>query len=235
MDKTSLGDRMKNNYERRGRTYLTRRVPIILRLDGKAFHTFTKGFERPYSQKLSDLMTDTAMFLCKNIQGVKLCYTQSDEITILLSDFDTITTDAWFNYETSKMNSVAASFATGIFNRLYDGANLAFFDCRAFSVPVEEIINVFRWRFQDWRRNSIQMLAQSEFSQKQLHKKNTKEMIDMVRDKAGVSWHNDIKALWKNGTMLYKKEGEWIKDTDCEFISKPIFQGFINELLGENK
>jgi len=235
MDKTSLGDRMKNNYEKRGRNYLTRRIPVILRLDGKAFHTFTKGFTRPYSKELSDLMTDTAKYLCQNIQGAKLCYTQSDEITILLTDFDTITTDAWFDYETSKMNSIASSLATGIFNKLYDGDNLAFFDCRAFNIPLEEIINVFRWRFQDWRRNSIQMLAQSEFSQKQLHKKNTKEMIDMVRDKTGFSWYNDLDSLWKNGTLIYKKKGIWVKDTNCEYIAESGFQEFIDNILGENR
>lgn len=118
MKKDSLGNRMKEYYEKRGRKYLTRRVPVILRLDGKAFHTFTKGFERPFSQELSDLMTDTALYLCENIQGAKLCYTQSDEITILITDFDKLTTDAWFGYETSKMNSIAASMAGAVFNDL---------------------------------------------------------------------------------------------------------------------
>lgn len=150
--KDSLGDRMKNNYENRNKTYLTRRVPVILRLDGKAFHTYTKGFERPFSKPLSDLMTDTALFLCENIQGAKLCYTQSDEITILITDFDKITSDAWFGYESSKMNSIAASMAGVLFNDLAKRRGTgkdkyAFFDCRAFNIPEAEVANCFRWRY----------------------------------------------------------------------------------------
>ena len=95
--KDSLGDRMKENYENRAKTYLVRRMPVIIRLDGKAFHTFTKGLKRPYDEIFHNTMNATLKHLCENIQGCKLGYTQSDEITLLLTDYDTLTTDAWFD------------------------------------------------------------------------------------------------------------------------------------------
>ena len=90
--KDSLGDRMKENYENRAKTYLIRRMPVIIRIDGKAFHTFTKGFDKPYDEVFHQAMNETLRFLCKSIQGCKFGYTQSDEITLLLTDYDTLTT-----------------------------------------------------------------------------------------------------------------------------------------------
>ena len=115
--KDSLGDRMKSNYENRAKTYLVRRQPVILRLDGKAFHTFTRGLKRPYDEIFHKAMNDTLMTLCESIQGCKVGYTQSDEITLLLTDYDTLTTDAWFDYAVQKMCSIAASTATLAFNK----------------------------------------------------------------------------------------------------------------------
>lgn len=115
--KDSLGDRMKENYENRAKTYLVRRMPVIIRLDGKAFHTFTKGLKKPYDVIFHNTMNATMKYLCENIQGCKLGYTQSDEITLLLTDYDTLTTDAWFDYSVQKMCSVAASMATMAFNK----------------------------------------------------------------------------------------------------------------------
>ena len=115
--KDSLGDRMKENYENRSKTYLVRRMPVIIRLDGKAFHTFTKGLKKPYDEIFHNTMNATMKYLCENIQGCKLGYTQSDEITLLLTDYDTLTTAAWFDYSVQKMCSVSASMATMAFNK----------------------------------------------------------------------------------------------------------------------
>lgn len=117
MKKDSLGDRMKEYYENRSKTYLVRRMPVIIRLDGKAFHTFTKGFMKPYDVVFHNTMNATMRYLCESIQGCKLGYTQSDEITLLLTDYDTLTTDAWFDYNTQKICSIAASLATLAFNK----------------------------------------------------------------------------------------------------------------------
>lgn len=125
--KDSLGDRMKENYENRSKTYLVRRMPVIIRLDGKAFHTFTKGLKKPYDEIFHNTMNATMKYLCENIQGCKLGYTQSDEITLLLTDYDTLTTDAWFDYSVQKMCSVSASMATMAFNKFFsDEVNKAY-------------------------------------------------------------------------------------------------------------
>lgn len=117
--KDSLGDRMKENYENRAKTYLVRRMPVIIRLDGKAFHTFTKGLKKPYDEIFHNTMNATMKYLCENIQGCKLGYTQSDEITLLLTDYDTLDTDAWFDNSVQKICSVSASMATMAFNKIF--------------------------------------------------------------------------------------------------------------------
>ena len=118
-NKDALGDRMKQNYENITRNYLTRRIPVIIRLDGKAFHTFTKGMRKPFDDVMTKTMQDTMKYLCEHIQGCVLGYTQSDEITLVLTDYATIKTDAWYGYNIQKMASVAASMATLAFNAAY--------------------------------------------------------------------------------------------------------------------
>lgn len=119
MDKTTLGDRMKNNYENITRYYLTRRMPVIIRIDGRAFHTFTRGFKKPFDDILVNTMQDTMKYLCENIQGCVLGYTQSDEISLVLIDYAEITSDAWFGNNLQKMCSVSASMATLAFNKFF--------------------------------------------------------------------------------------------------------------------
>lgn len=130
MDKTTLGDRMKNNYENISRYYLTRRMPVIIRIDGKAFHTFTRGFKKPFDDILVSTMQDTMKYLCENIQGCVLGYTQSDEISLVLTDYAELTTDAWFGNNLQKMCSVSASMATLAFNKFFSGRVQEFmYDC----------------------------------------------------------------------------------------------------------
>lgn len=117
--KDALGDRMKENYENRSKTYLTRRVPVMIRIDGKAFHTFTRHFNKPYDEVFHKAMNETLKYLCENIQGCKFGYTQSDEITLVLTDYDTLTTDAWFDYSVQKMCSISTSMATMKFNQAF--------------------------------------------------------------------------------------------------------------------
>lgn len=121
MDKTTIGDRMKNNYENITRYYLTRRMPVIIRLDGRSFHTFTRGFKKPFDDILVNTMQDTMKYLCENIQGCVLGYTQSDEISLVLTDYAELTTDAWFGNNLQKMCSVSASMTTLAFNKFFSG------------------------------------------------------------------------------------------------------------------
>ena len=107
-----LGKRMKEFYEAVPKTRLVRRTPVAIRIDGKAFHTFTRGFAKPFDEVLGRAMRETMKYLCENIQGCVLGYTQSDEITLILIDYKKLTSSAWFDYEVQKMCSIAASMAT---------------------------------------------------------------------------------------------------------------------------
>lgn len=115
----SLGDRIKEFYENRAKTKLVRRMPVIIRLDGKAFHTYTRGFVKPFDKRMIETMQETTLELCKNIQGCVFGYTQSDEITLILVDYNDIDVSAWYDYEVQKICSVAASMATLYFNRIF--------------------------------------------------------------------------------------------------------------------
>ena len=117
--KDGLGDRMKEFYEFRAKTKLVRRMPVIIRLDGKAFHTFTRGFAKLFDKRMIEAMQETTLELCKSIQGCVFGYTQSDEITLILVDYNAIDVSAWYDYEVQKMCSVAASMATLAFNRIF--------------------------------------------------------------------------------------------------------------------
>ena len=198
----SLGDRIKSNYEDRSRNKLVRRTPVIMRIDGRAFHTLTKGCVKPFDEQLSLCMLETATELCKQIQGAKLAYVQSDEISILITDFDKLETDAWFDYNIQKMCSIAASIASVKFTQLF--GKTAHFDCRVFNIPKEEVCNYFIWRQKDWERNSLQMLARATFSAKQLHKKGRNEIQDML-DLKGISWLN-LDEKWKNGSVIMNND-----------------------------
>lgn len=197
-----LGNRMKDFYESRTRYKLPRRTYTIIRIDGKAFHTYTRGLVRPFDEKLTQDMNEVAKFLCEEIQGAKFAYVQSDEISILLTDFDKLNTDAWFDGNIQKMVSVSASIATAKFNELRP-SKMAFFDSRVFTMPnYMEVANYFVWRQQDAVRNSIQSVAQSLYSDKELLKKSTSEMQDMCFDK-GLNW-NDLNPMYKRGRLIEK-------------------------------
>lgn len=174
------------------------------------------------------------MYLCKNIMGCKLGYTQSDEITLVLTDYDTPTSEAWFNYGVQKMCSVAASMATLAFNKAFEKATRDFrrrvnncftctdeeiklasayekaidvgamFDCRAFTVPEDEIVNCFIWRQQDATRNAIQMLGQTHFSSKELHQKSQSDIQDMLMLQKGINFNN-MPAEFKRGVCCIRK------------------------------
>lgn len=203
--------RMKDNYEKRSKTFLTRRIPVIIRVDGKSFHSFCRRFKKPYDEQLNVALNQVMLCLCKDIQGVKFAERHSDEISLLLTDYDTIATDAFFDYSVQKICSVVASIATSEFCRQlvlkslridnrYDSIwqkvnpllelceSWPRFDARCFNIPEQEINNYFWWRMLDAKRNSISMVAQAYFSHKSLHCKSSDEMQEMLWQEKNINW-----------------------------------------------
>ena len=201
--KDSLGDRMKRyEMEIAGQRMLPR-LPILARLDGRAFHTFTKGLDRPYDANFSQCMIHTMMGLISRYNAT-LGYTQSDEITLYWAN-DDIESMMPFDGRYQKFMSLLASTATVLFykrvltwlpEREFTSPE---FDCRAWQVPNEqEVYHNFLWREDDATTNSLQMAAQSEYSHKELHKKGRAELHEMLFRK-GINW-NDYPAFFKRGT-----------------------------------
>lgn len=198
----AIGDRIKGNYEKRCRHELTRRMPVVIRVDGRAFHTYTRGMERPFSQTLIDAMVTAAQEVGKEAQGFKAGYVQSDEASFLLTDYDTLQTDAWFGYVQSKVETIAASVMTATFNRSIDREKDALFDARAFSVPREEVVNYFLWRAMDWERNSVSMYCHANFSARQMHGQGKADQHEMLHS-IGKNWATDLTAQQRNGTWIF--------------------------------
>jgi tRNA(His) guanylyltransferase len=249
--KDALGDRMKANYEDRTRISLPRRSYTIIRIDGKAFHTYTRGMIRPFDDGLIDDMDATAAYLCKNIMGANFAFVQSDEISILLTDFEDIGTQSWFDSNLQKTCSVSSSQATRAFNEArlkrngVDAMKWAEFDSRVFQIPQKaEVENYFIWRQQDATRNSISSVAQNLYSNKELHGKNIDEQQELIFQK-GINW-NDYSSKYKRGRMIVKEtyekapeddKGQTAMRTRWVTIGVPIFtqdRNFLGERIPNN-
>ena len=240
-----LGTRMKTFYEQIPKTKLMRRTPVAIRIDGKAFHTFTRGFKKPFDEILIKSMQETMKYLCENIQGCVLGYAQSDEITLILVDYKNLNSAAWFDYEVQKMCSIAASMATMAFNRAFEknwqntypldsinseNAELvntyitasdkgAMFDARVFNIPKEEVTNLIYWRQLDATRNSIQMVGQANFSHKELQNKSCNDIREMLVTQKGIDWW-DFPTYKKFGSCCIKKQYEDTTEDEGAFITR---------------
>lgn len=215
----TLDDRMKDYYEHAYRHYLTRRTPVILRIDGKAFHTYTRSYEKPFSMLLNNIFIEATKETLKEIQGAKLAYHQSDEISILITDYDNLETDAWFGYNIQKMVSVAASiftfhFNVGVLNNVLGAitflgtrSHKAMFDARVFNIPKEEVCNYFIWRQQDCIRNSIQSLGTDNFSQKELQNVSCDQIKEKLLKEKDINWETFLSPSFKYGNTIWTKDG----------------------------
>lgn len=200
----NIGNRFKTNYEGPACHHLTRRTPVVVRVDGRAFHTFTRNFPKPFSIEFADSMVSAAMYVASQMQGFKLGYVQSDEVSFLLTDYDNFQTEPWFGYRKSKVETISASLMTAAFARCMRlcGVNeLAAFDARAFNVPESEVVNYFLWRAQDWARNSVMMYAQAHFSHQLLQKCSVADIHEMLHSK-GLNWTTNLMEDERNGTYL---------------------------------
>jgi tRNA(His) guanylyltransferase len=206
MKRDELGNRMKRNYEIPWRHYLTRRVPVIVRVDGRAFHTLTAShFKKPFDQKFIDAMHVAATCLAGDAQGFKLGYVQSDEFSFVLTDYDNLQTDGWFGYCQNKIESISAARMTFAFARCLRLAGInanVEFDARAFNIPESEVANYFLWRVRDWHRNSVSMYTRSFYSHRKMEGRGVRQMHEMLH-KVGRNWTIDLTDEEKNGTFLF--------------------------------
>lgn len=222
--KDSLGDRIKSQYEDRTRIMLPRRTYTIVRVDGKAFHTWTRGLARPYDTTLMLCMDEAAKKLCKDAAGSEFAFVQSDEISLLLTDFRKPESAAWFDGNLQKLASVCASIVTAAFNIAVAQSGLpkdpdATFDARAFVIPDPvETDNYFRWRQKDAERNSVAMLSQAYASAKQLHGKGREAQHDIIHE-AGDNW-NDHPASFKRGRAIVYRDMRWIVDHETPVFTR---------------
>ena len=245
----TLGDRMKI-YEDVSNYKLVRRMPVIVRIDGRAFHTLTRDLNKPFDLNFISVMEQTMKELCENVCNCVLGYTQSDEITLVLVDYKNIETQPWFDNRVQKMASICAAMATVAFNKnLYKltkgelghiNSNeelwlleskffKATFDARAFNIPQYEVTNNLIWRQQDATRNSILSLAQSLYPHKQIEGIKCNQLQDKMFTEKNVNW-NDLETRLKRGSCCIKNdEGNWFIDYET-----PIFtenRDYIEKLI----
>lgn len=205
----SLSERMKV-YERAQSTSAMRKTPLIIRVDGKAFHTLTKNLcspSEPFDSRFISAMNRACVSVAEQMQGFKLAYVQSDEATFCLTDYDNVESQPWLGYRVQKLVSISAALMSVAFNKYFNPcartAGLAVFDSRAFSVPRDEVINLFLWRALDWKRNSLNMYCSSFFSHKELQGKTHTQRHEMLYT-LGKNWAADLSSTEKNRTYIYK-------------------------------
>lgn len=241
----TLGERMKE-YEAVSNNKLVRRMPVIVRIDGRAFHTLTRGLKKPFDLNFIAVMEQTMKELCENVGNCVLGYVQSDEITLVLIDYKDIETQPWFDNRVQKIASVCSSIAATAFNKhLYnliqdlesdEEINLftkklfkATFDARAFNVPQYEVTNNLIWRQQDATRNSILSLAQSLYPHKQIEGIKCNELQNKMLTEKDVNWNNLETKLKRGSCCIRDDEGKWFIDYNI-----PIFtenRDYIEKLI----
>jgi tRNA(His) guanylyltransferase len=224
----ALGTRMKR-YEGVFSGSLPRRIPVVIRIDGKAFHTLTrKIFGKEYDPAFVGMMQSAAEYVMKEFQGCDFCYGQSDEVSFLLTDYTTVRTQPAYDYDINKLVSISASTMSVRFSNILSRSSLAttaVFDSRAFSVPQDDVANYFLWKQQDATRNAIQMLGQKHFSHRQLHGKSCNEIQEMLFSQTGINF-NDCPTEQKRGWCIV--DGTLDSDIpifsqDREYVERHVF------------
>lgn len=220
-ENTPLDVRMKT-YEHAFRTYLPRRAYTLMRLDGRAFHTYLKHAQKPFDREFIHDMNGVATVLCQEIQGAKFAYTQSDEISLLITDFDSPQSVPWLGGNVAKLTSLSAALASSLLSvaRIEKG-DLPTFDSRVWSMsdPVE-VANYFVSRQRDAVRNSIQMLGQANFTQAELHGKNVNEIQEMLYRQRDINWSN-LDTGCRQGRLIWRTGVGWIAGPAPYFKAVP--------------
>lgn len=228
--KDELGERMKADYEDALRLYVPRRTHVVIRIDGRGFHQFTKKLERPYSRVLADALDAAAMALAAEMIGCRFAYGQSDEYSFVLTDTEPADAALWFDGNVQKMVSVSASVFTGAFNQAFGGAAAGAFDSRVLVIAQRsEVEKYLLWRQLDASANSLNMLASAHFSHKELVGKSTAEKHDMLHSK-GVNWAKQPADFKRGRAVVRKPGGGWQVDREI-----PVFNrepGYLAAALG---
>ena len=242
----NLHERQKE-YEAVSQNYLIKKLPVMIRLDGVAFHTVTKLFVKPFDSLLGDIMMETTQYLVDNIQGCVMGYTQSDEISLVLQDYRKEDTDAWFGYNVQKLVSVSAKMASVKFTKLFmkkiyglpnkedrdkymnvlDDNTTDGFDSRCWNLPFHEVNNYFIDRQTDAERNSINLCAQQFYTDKELQGIKKNALQDKMFTEKGFNW-NDLPVYQKRGGVCIPK------NLDFGEFETPIFSkqpDFVNDLV----
>lgn len=230
-DTSPLAKRMKAYEHVYNKYKLPTGLPIVCRVDGKSFSNYTRDLERPWSQPFIGLMNETAAYLVTNIQGAKLAYVQSDEISIIMNPWQTEKSQSWFDNEIIKMVSISAALASSYFSAhstmLRKEIKLAQFDSRVFILPNEEkVLEYLQFRQNDYERNSLSTYAREYYSDKELLNKKSRDIHEMLALK-GKDW-NTLENYLKVGRCIipetYEKEGtlrkRWIVDNNIPIFCK---------------
>jgi len=220
-----LGNRIKS-YENISRTYLVKKIPVIIRLDGKAFHTLTRGLDKPFDELFINSMHNTAIKLCENVQNCKLAYVQSDEISLLLLDNEAPQTQQWFGGNIQKMVSISAAITSVSFTKFFGKEGI--FDSRVFNIPKEEVCNYFIWRQLDAVRNSIQGLGQKYFSHKSLHGLSCNQIQEKLFQEEKINW-SDESTINKRGACAIRNDGCWVIDKNIPEFTKD--RNFLDKMI----
>lgn len=229
--KDELGDRIKTHFEDVFRVRLPRRTHVIIRIDGRCFHTFTRRLERPYDRRLSDALDTAAMALAAEMSGCRCAYGQSDEYSFLLTDFSSEHEKMWFDGNVQKIVSVAASIFTAHFVRAFDA--VAAFDARVMVIPQRaDVEQYFIWRQLDASSNSLNMLASAHYSHAELEGRSTAEKHNLLHAK-GVNWAKS-ETSFKRGRMIVPAEPRgWRVD-----LEPPVFtreRAYLSGLIPEGR
>jgi tRNA(His) guanylyltransferase len=221
--KDDLGRRMKQDYEDALRLFVPRRTYLVIRIDGRGFHTFTRKMERPYCRRLAAALDQAAVGLCGEMIGCRFAYGQSDEYSFLLTDFEKDTSALWFDGNIQKIVSVSASLFTGYFNRAFGGDQIAAFDSRVLVISQRpEVEKYFLWRQLDASANSLNMLASAHYSHEDLLGKSTPEKHEMLFAKK-VNWANQP-ADFKRGRVVRRAASEkaWEVDPGIPVFNRDV-------------
>jgi tRNA(His) guanylyltransferase len=228
--KDELGQRMKRDYEDALRLYVPRRTHVVIRIDGRGFHHFTKKLERPYCRQLADALDEAAVRLSGQMIGCRFAYGQSDEYSFVLTDAEPDDAALWFDGNVQKIVSVSASVFTAAFNKVFRGDEPGVFDSRVLVIAQRsEVQKYLLWRQLDASANSLNMLASAHFTHKELLGKSTAQKHDLLHTK-GVNWAKQPADFKRGRAVVREPGGGWRVDREI-----PIFNReprYLEEALG---